>query len=290
MRLRLEVDWYRPFEVPEIIKYAELNFEVGEFLHKTQILVYPDPIAGQEKKAWETLTPSLKTGYSLLTTCAGTCIKKVDLDGNESWEDITAPDAERPMEVPDFMLLSLNFDDDDPLATDDSGFGRDFTAITDATRQFISDLPPGSGQEVEDGYKVDDSVDWNKIFNWFGTADGENENPFTFAITLQFNDDPAVDTIFQYLTNDETTDSDGNVIPDGEVFFDWGLMDSKLYFAFQTYGTNSLSHTFNTEEQLTLNNTDIYKFIFVLYDKGHAGIFGYSINGGSTIALDTDRE
>lgn len=290
LKLRLEVDWYRPFEVPEIIKYAELNFEIDDFIHKTQILVYPDPIAEQEKKKWETLTPSLKTGYSLLTTCAGTCIKKVDVDGNITWEDVTAPDAIRPTEVPDFKLLSLAFDDDTALATDDSGFDRDFVAITDSTRTFIPDLPPGSGQEVEDGYKVDDSVDWNKIFNWFGTDDGENENPFTFSIILQFNDDPAVDTIFQYLVNDETTDENGNTIPEGEVFFDWGLMDSKLYFAFQTYGTNALSYTFTTEEQLTLNNTDIYKFKFVLYDKGHEGIFGYSINDGSTIILDTVKE
>ena len=290
IKLRLDVDWYRPMEIPAVIKYAELNFEIGEFLHKTQILVYPDPIAESIKKKWETLTPSLKTGYSLLTTCAGTCVKEVDIDGNITWEDVTVPDALRPYQVPDFKLLSLDFDYDTALVRDESGFGRDFVAINDATRTYIPDLSPGSGQEVEDGYKVDDSVEWNKIFNWFGTNDGENENPFTFSITLQFNDDPPPDTIFQYLVNDETTDAEGNTIPAGEVFFDWGLMDSKLYFSFQTYGTNALSYTFTTENQLTLNNTDIYNFRFVLYNNGHEGIFGYAINDGSTIILDTIKE
>jgi len=290
MKLRLDVDWYRPFEIPEIIKYAELNFEIGEFLHKTQYLIYPDPIAEEQKQKWETLSSTVKTGYSLLTTCEGTCVKKVDLDGNITWEDVTMPDGMRPSQVPDFKMLSLNFDSDTALATDDSGFDRDFVAISDGTRTFIPDLPPGSGQEVEDGYKVDDSVSWDKIFDWFGTNDGENENPFTFSITLQFNDNPPADTIFQYLTNDETTDEDGNVIPEGEVFFDWGLMDSKLYFAFQTYGSSSLSYTFTTQEQLTLNNTDIYRFRFVLYDNGHAGVFGCSVNDGSTIILDAERE
>ena len=287
-KLKLEVDWYRPMEIPAIIKYAELNFEIGEFLHKTQILVYPDPIAEETKKKWETLTPSIKTGYSLLTTCAGTCIKEADLEGNITWEDITVPDAIRPVQVPDFRLLSLDFDDDTDVATDESGFGRDFVTVDDRT--FIPDLEPGSGQEVTDGYKVEDTVVWDKIFNWFGTNNGENENPFTFSIKLKFNDDPPQDTIFQYLSNDETTDANGNTIPAGEVFFDWGLMDSKLYFSFKTYGSKSLSYTFTTEKQLTLNNTDIYNFRFVLYDNGHEGIFGYATNDGSTIALSTKKE
>ena len=287
-KLKLEVDWYRPMEIPAIIKYAELNFEIGEFLHKTQILVYPDPIAEETKKKWETLTPSIKKGYSLLTTCAGTCIKEADLEGNITWEDITTPDAIRPVQVPDFRLLSLDFDDDTDVATDESGFGRDFVAVDDRT--FIPDLEPGAGQEVTDGYKVEDTVVWDKIFNWFGTNNGENENPFTFSIKLKFNDDPPPDTIFQYLANDETTDANGNTIPAGEVFFDWGLMDSKLYFSFKTYGSNALSYTFTTEKQSTLNNTDLYNFRFVLYDNGHEGIFGYATNDGSTVALSTEKD
>ena len=286
---RLDVDFYRPFEMPEVIKYAALNINIGEFLHKQQILVYPDPIAEQEKKAWEQLEPSAKTGYSLLKTSATTLVRELQLDGTTQYKEITPPDAIRPFQVPDFKILSLNFDADSPLATDDSGFGRDFVALNDVTRKYISNLPPGAGQEVEDGYKVDDSVVWNKILNWFGTNDGLNENPFTFSIVLQFIDNSPSDTIFQYLSNDETTDEEGNTIPAGEVFFEWGIIDSKLFFSFKTYGNDALAYTFTSKNPLDLNNINIYRFLFSLYDEGHAGMFGYSINGGVTIALETER-
>ena len=78
---RLDVDWYRPFEIPEIIKYAELNLKIGEFIDKHKILVYPDAIAEREKKAWEELAPSTKTGYSLLKTMATTLVRELQLDG-----------------------------------------------------------------------------------------------------------------------------------------------------------------------------------------------------------------
>lgn len=519
-KFRLEVDWYRPFEIPEIIKYAELNINLDQFTHSLQVFVYPDPIAEQEKKAWEMLSPSTRTGFTLLKTCARTLVKCVNLDGSTFFKEITTPDALRPVGVPNFKLLSLNFDEDNPLATDFSGFDRDFVALNDSTRNFIDPLPsfekpvigeisaspttsiadpsigsvilspntniedndvttesvpvaltgvisgdikivmdiehddpsqlkvelkspsgvikilhnnlhnieidglyddfdgesvvgtweiimtdntvggvgtlnryeiyfsldgettesipvvltgsiyqgikvsidvthadptnlkidlispigttvnlhdknasvaidnitlndfdgedvtgtwkisilddangdigvldrysidfsPDAGSETEDGYKVDDAVAWNKILNWFGTNNGLNESPFTFSINLQFNDNPPVDTVFQYLKNDEATDSQGNIIPEGEVFFDWGLIDSKLYFAFKTYGTNALSYYFTSKDSLTLNNTDIYKFIFVLYDNGYEGMFGYSTNGGVTVALEAMRE
>jgi hypothetical protein len=287
---RVEVDWYRPFEIPEMIKYAELNYRIDDITHTQQVFVYPDPIAEQEKKKWEQLDPSTRTGYTLLKTMAKTLIKEDNVDGTTTWVDVTLPDADRPQEVPDYKLLHLNFDDDTSLEDDQSGFGRDFVALNDSTRTYIADLPPGAGQNVEDGYQLDPSVEWNKILNWFGTNDGLNESPFSFKIILQFNDDPVPDTIFQFLTNDETTDSDGNVIPAGEVYFDWGLIDSQLYFTFKTYGTDALYYTFKTKNKLVLNNTDIYKFTFVLYDEGYSGMFGYSVNGGAMIALETIRE
>lgn len=289
--IRAEVDFYRPFELPEIIKYAELNIHVDDFIHSHQVLVYPDPIAEQEKKAWEQLLPSTKTGYMLLKTTARTIVKELQLDGTTLLKEVTVPDAVRPIQVPDFKLLSLNFDQDQPLVTDDSGYGRDFVVLNDSTRQFISNFPPGGGQLVEDGYKVDTGVSWNRILDWFGTNDGLHESPFTFSIILQFNSQPIVDTVFQYLVNNESVDSDGNVIPAGEVFFDWGLIDSKLYFSFRTYGTNALSYVFSSKDQLTfLNSSDIYKFEFVLYDSGHEGMFGYTINSGPTVALETIRD
>lgn len=287
---RLEVDWYRPFEMPEMIKYAEMNYRIDDFTHVQQIFVYPDPIAQQEKKAWEQLAPSIRTGFTLLKTMAKTLVKQVDLDGNISWEDVTAPDADRPQEVPSFQLLHLNFDDDTPLEDDHSGFDRDFVALNDSTREFVPDLPPGSGQDVEDGYRVADGVEWNKILDWFGTDNGLHESPYTFQSILQFKDDPVPDTIFQYLSNDEVLDSNGGVeIPAGEVFFDWGIIDQRPYYTFKTYGDDALFYTFTTKFQLNLNNTDIYKFVFVSYDKGHAGMFGYTINDGPMIALETER-
>jgi hypothetical protein len=383
---RLEVDWYRPFEMPEMIKYAEMNFRIEDFLHKQQIFVYPDPIAQIEKKAWEQLDPSTRTGFTLLKTMAKTLIKQVDLDGNISWEDITVPDADRPTEVPSFNLLHLNFDDDTPLEDDQSGFNRDFVALNDSTREFVPDMPPititnlpfndgsvnittntitvgdnsrntyvaknvirftstgtlpsglvtetdyiintatstgdsdtitlfendgvtpvdiittsdstaihnlakigDAGSNIEDGYSSSSS--WNKILDWFGTDNGLHESPYTFQSILQFKDDPVPDTIFQYLSNDEVLDDNGGVlIPEGEVFFDWGIINSKPYFSFKTYGDDALFYTFTTKNKLLLNNTDIYKFVFVSYDQGHAGMFGYTINDGAMIALETERD
>jgi len=286
---RVEVDWYRPFEIPEMIKYAELNYHIDDLVHSHQIFVYPDPIAQQEKKTWEELDPSIREGFTLLKTSARTLVRQLDLDGSVSWEDVTPPDADRPVEVPSFNLLHLNFDDDTPLENDQSGFGRDFVALNDSTREFVPDLPPGNGQKVTDGYAS--ATSWNKILDWFGTNEGLHESPFTFQSILQFTDDPVPDTIFQYLANDEVTDTSGAVtIPAGEVFFDWGIIDSKLYFTFKTYGDNALFYTFTTKYTLPLNNTDIYKFVFVSYDKGHAGIFGYTINDGPMIALETERD
>lgn len=286
---KADMDLYRPFEIPEMIKYAQMNYRVDDIIDSQQIFVYPDPIAQKEKKAWETLAPSIRTGFTLLKTMARTVVQRSDATGKPTWVDITAPDAIRPIEVPSFDLLHLNFDDDTPNEDDQSGFGRDFVALNDYTRQFVSPLAPGNGQSDTDGYAVDPAVQWNRVLDWFGTNDGLNESPFTFQSILQFKEMPVADTIFQYLVNDETPTKAGVIIPSGEVFFEWGIINSKLYFTFKTYGGNSLFYTFTTKDQLELNNTDIYKFVFILYDNGVSGIFGYTINDGVMIALETDR-
>lgn len=194
-------------------------------------------------------------------------------------------DITRPAEVPSFDLLRFNFDYDTPHESDLSGFGRDFVAVNDDTRKFIPNIAPGNGQEVEGGYAVEDYVDWSKILNWFGdNANGDIESSYTFKATIQFVEDAPGDTIFQYLSNDKTTLPDGTVIPEGEVWFDWGMMNGRLYF---TYHTSSKYKTF-VSDVIQPNKETIYSFYFALYDKGDKGMFGVKTNFSDTmIALNT---
>jgi hypothetical protein len=122
----------------------------------------------------------------------------------------------------------------------------------------------------------------------------------TFDITLQFNGKTVNDTIFQSLSNKETKNyqKSGKTLSANEVFFEWGLISNKLYFNMRTVAFNEstttfdekLSATFTTEDELKLNTTDIYRFIFVLYEKGNSGVFGYSVNNKSTISINTVKE
>lgn len=342
--------YHRPYETPEMIKYAEMNFHIDEdIIHREQLLVYPSEIIQQKKKLWETVCPTIREGYSILHTLSTTLMQKQDADGNKYYEDVSLkqlllfdrfttttyheglklcgvdeynkdtpgipyddPDTDykilpedfdkngipiytycesvtdditRPAEVPSFDLLRFNFDYDTPHESDLSGFGRDFVAVNDDTRKFIPNIAPGNGQEVEGGYAVEDYVDWSKILNWFGdNANGDIESSYTFKATIQFVEDVPGDTIFQYLSNDETTLSDGTVIPAGEVWFDWGMMNGRLYF---TYHTSSKYKTF-VSDVLHPNKETIYSFYFALYDKGDKGMFGVKTNFSETmIALNT---
>ena len=342
--------YHRPYETPEMIKYAEMNFHIDEdIIHREQLLVYPSEIIQQKKKLWETVCPSIREGYSILHTLSTTLMQKQDADGNKYYEDVSlkqlllfdrfttttyheglklcgvdeynkdtpgipyddpktdykilpedfdkngipiytycesvTDDITRPAEVPSFDLLRFNFDYDTPHESDLSGFGRDFVAVNDDTRKFIPNIAPGNGQEVEGGYAVEDYVDWSKILNWFGdNANGDIESSYTFKATIQFVEDAPGDTIFQYLSNDETTLSDGTVIPAGEVWFDWGMMNGRLYF---TYHTSSKYKTF-VSDVIHPNKETIYSFYFALYDKGDKGMFGVKTNFSETmIALNT---
>lgn len=342
--------YHRPYETPEMIKYAEMNFHIDEdIIHREQLLVYPSDIIQQKKKLWETVCPSIREGYSILHTLSTTLMQKQDADGNKYYEDVSlkqlllfdrfttttyheglklcgvdeynkdtpgipyddpktdykilpedfdkngipiytycesvTDDITRPAEVPSFDLLRFNFDYDTPHESDLSGFGRDFVAVNDDTRKFIPNIAPGNGQEVEGGYAVEDYVDWSKILNWFGdNANGDIESSYTFKATIQFVEDAPGDTIFQYLSNDETTLSDGTVIPEGEVWFDWGMMNGRLYF---TYHTSSKYKTF-VSDVIHPNKETIYSFYFALYDKGDKGMFGVKTNFSETmIALNT---
>ena len=342
--------YHRPYETPEMIKYAEMNFHIDEdIIHREQLLVYPSEIIQQKKKLWETVCPTIREGYSILHTLSTTLMQKEDADGTKYYEDVSLkqlllfdrfttttyheglklcgvdeynkdtpgipyddPDTDykilpedfdkngipiytycesvtdditRPAEVPSFDLLRFNFDYDTPHESDLSGFGRDFVAVNDDTRKFIPNIAPGNGQEVEGGYAVEDYVDWSKILNWFGdNANGDIESSYTFKATIQFVEDAPGDTIFQYLSNDETTLSDGTVIPAGEVWFDWGMMNGRLYF---TYHTSSKYKTF-VSDVIHPNKETIYSFYFALYDKGDKGMFGVKTNFSETmIALNT---
>ena len=342
--------YHRPYETPEMIKYAEMNFHIDEdIIHREQLLVYPSEIIQQKKKLWETVCPTIREGYSILHTLSTTLMQKQDADGSKYYEDVSlkqlllfdrfttttyheglklcgvdeynedtpglpyddpktdykilpeyfdkngipiytycesvTDDITRPSEVPSFDLLRFNFDYDTPHESDLSGFGRDFVAVNDDTRKFIPNIAPGNGQEVEGGYAVEDYVDWSKILNWFGdNANRDIESSYTFKATIQFVEDAPGDTIFQYLSNDETTLSDGTVIPEGEVWFDWGMMNGRLYF---TYHTSSKYKTF-VSDVIQPNKETIYSFYFALYDKGDKGMFGVKTNFSETmIALNT---
>jgi len=286
---RLDVDFYRPLEIPEVILYCELNIKIDDIIDSHQIFVYPDPIAQQIKKPWEQIAPTTRIGYSLLKTTSRTLVEQVDLNGKIYYKNITPPDAIRPPGVPDYRLLALNFDEYTPTQIDQSGFGRDFTALNFNDVQFNPNLPPGAGQSSLEGWAPDPKDNWNQILNWFGTNDGLNESPFTFNIVLQFKESPIPDTIFQFLANQDTTTESGTAIPAGSVYYDWGITDDKLYYTFKTFGNNALYYTFRIKDKLTLNNVDIYRFVFVLYENGFSGMFGYSTNGGPLIALQVER-
>lgn len=297
--LRCEVDMYRPFDIPEIIKYAEMNISMGEFIHKHQVIVYPDALAQREKKEWELLTPSSREGLTLLKTVAGTLVKQTSVDGTVKWKTLTLPDAIRPTKVPNFKELALYFDIDSEDEIDQSGFNRHFVALNNSDRTFIPTMPPNGGESAPDGWAVQPGVEWNNILTWFGSNNGLNGSPLTFDITLQFNKMPQEDTIFQSLANKETPNymNSGKTVGGNEVFFEWGLISNKLYFVMRTVQFDSnkaefiekLSATFSSDE-LELNNSDIYRFIFVLYENGLSGAFGYSINNNATIALNTTKE
>lgn len=345
---------HRPYALPAEIRYAEINFIVNkQYNDVEQILVYPDEIAKQKRRAWETVDPSIREGYSLLKSLAKTLVRRGEVNGEEywadetlryamltyneitgvkegqttsginpilkgyqkgdpskgdkvdsegylldedgdripiyDWEEVIVDDIERPAEVPSFDLLHLTFDEDSQFADDMSGLGRDFVAVNDDTRKFIPGLPPGNGTNTDGGYEFDENArakDWSQILDWFGdNKDGTIESSYTFKATLQFQESVPGDTLFQYLYNPEdTTLSDGTVIPAETVWFDWGVMDSKLYF---TYHTSSQYRTFETET-FEFDNQMIYSFYFVLYDHGKKGIFGVKTNLNDTmVALKT---
>ena len=220
----------------------------------------------------------------------------LDADGDRipiyDWEQVIVDDIERPAEVPSFDLIHLTFDEDSPVATDMSGLGRDFVAVNDDTRKRMPGLPPGHGTNTDGGYASDTPIGddsrlyWSQILNWFGdNKEGTIESPYTFKATLQFHESVPGDTLFQYLYNpNDVTLEDGTVIPAESVWFDWGVMDSKLYF---TYHTTTQSRTFETET-FEFDNQMIYSFYFVLYDHGKRGIFGVKTNLNDTmVALKT---
>ena len=335
--------YHRPYEIPAIIKYAQMNFIVNnEYQDSLQVFVYPDEIAQQKKHLWETVEPSIREGWSLLKTFTRTLVRRTDEKGEEywkdetmqaidltirdpndithrspigkpmggynpiykgnqkkadgedlpdtdgdpipvySWETVVVGDVERPVEVPTFDLIHLNFDEDKSVEKDYSGLNRDFIAVNDESREFVPDLAPGNGSYAPQGYRA--NTDWSQILNWFGdNKDGKIESSYTFKAVLQFKQ--LNDTVFQYLYNPkDVTLSDGTVIPAGAVWFDWGMMDGRLYF---TYHTTSMYKRF-VSEKVNCDTKTIYSFYFVLYDEGNKGAFGVKTNFSETmIALGT---
>lgn len=289
---RLEVELYRPLELAAMIKYAEINLDVDSIVGKHQALIYPTEIIEDGKQPFETTEITDVTGFSILKTICKTLVRQVDVDGNVTFEDVSAPECNRPTEVPDIKQLDLWFNVDSNNEPDHTPYHRDFTLLNTGSRTYVSDFPPSNvpGEPynpnaenvVDSGYQS--STAWNRILTWFGSNDGLLQSPFTFKIKLQFNENDVSDVIFQQLSNTATQD-----IPEGKVFFDWGIMQKALYFSFATYGTKALNYTFKTTDLLNFNNLDVYEFIFAIYDEGRAGTFAYRINEGPYIALNSER-
>lgn len=290
---RLEVELYRPFEMAEMIKYAELNIATDGIVGKHQAIIYPTDImevASGGVKPYETVTDSSIPGYSILGTICRTLVKQNEVNGVITYEDVTSPGGLRPAEVPDIKQLDLWFDQDSDLAEDNSPYHRDFTVLNGGSRGYLPGFTPGAGQIVSDGgYEVDPALHWNQILSWFGKNNGLNLTPFTFHVKLQFNENSVKDSVFQQLENKETTE-----YPAGSVSFEWGLMDGHLYFSFTTYKLlptpgPALSYTFKSSRQLELDNLAVYDFVFALYDEGRSGIFAFSMNNSPHIVLETER-
>jgi len=280
-----DVPMYRPLELAEIIKYAELNVRAGDIVGSHQWFIYPDSVVDGERKPWETVGESTKEGWSFVRSICRTLKRQVELDGTISYENISPELCSRPVGVPSTKQLQLLFNEDTDTEIDYGGFNRDFVILNDASREFLRDMPPGGGQEVDGGYTS--NTDWNQILTWFGSDDGEHQSPFSFDARIQFINEVPKDTIFQRLENKAI---DG--ISQGEVFFEWGLEDYKPYFQFKTVGSNALSLKYVSDESMKeiVNSVDIFRFIFVLYNKGNDGIFAYSTNDGDTIAQSTSKE
>lgn len=337
---------HRPYELPEMIRYAQLDFNVDErIIDSLQVFVYPDAIAQQMRQKWETVEPSKREGYSLLKTFARTLVKQyaedneeywkdatlrhvfltapevvgLDFDGNPvngynpvlvgyetnddgtfvldsdgckipiyNWEEVVVDDVARPTEVPEFDLLHFTFDENSDVAKDFSGMGRDFVAVNGASREFRPAVPPGNGSYAPGGYvstgmqmpSADGKPrEWSQILDWFGDNDGGTiDTSYTFRATLQFTE--LGDTVFQYLYNPaDVTLASGKVIPAGAVWFDWGVMDGRLYF---TFHTASMHRTFRTDEY-DFDTETIYSFYFVLYNHGANGAFGIKTNFSDTM-------
>jgi hypothetical protein len=277
---------YRPIELAEIIKYAEFNVRVDDIVDSHQWFIYPDDLVDDERKPWESVGESIKEGWSFVRSICRTLKRNIDLEGNIVYENISLPPCDRPVGVPSTKQLHLLFNEDSDLESDQSGYNRDFILLNSASREFLPNMIIEGGQEVSGGYQSD--TQWDQILTWFGTDDGEHESPFSFDVRLQFiEDEVPTDTIFQRLENKAAQG-----ISAGEIYFEWGLEDSRLYYEFKTVGSNALHIKFKSSESLLniLDSTSIFRFVFVLYSKGHDGVFAHSTNEQDLIALDTNKE
>ena len=148
----------------ETLKHYDLTY-----VEPTSYNKVGNPIAGYN--------PTMK-GYK--TDENGNYIK--DKDGDlipiYDWEEVVVGDVNRPVEVPSFDLLHLNFDEDSDTEHDFSGMNRDFVAVNSAAREFVPDMAPGNGSYAPNGYAA--GTDWSQILNWFGdNKDGKIESSYT---------------------------------------------------------------------------------------------------------------
>jgi hypothetical protein len=103
---------------------------------------------------------------------------------------------------------------------------------------------------------------------------------------MQFKSNPPSDCIFQNLSCKAGVVNNISVNA-GDVFFEWGMISGQLYFSYKTVGKYGRYKTFRTKDRIgNLTNTQIYRFVFTLFNGGDSGAFGYSTNN-NLIVLET---
>ena len=252
--------YHRKYEIPAIIKYAQMNFNVNnELIDSLQVFVYPDEIAQQKKHLWETVEPSIREGWSLLKTFTRTLVRKNDEDGEEYWKDETLKSYD----------LTYHTDDD----------------IT--KRNKVGNIVSGYNPILK-GYKRDDEGNLIKdkdgdpipIYDWedivVGDVNRPPEVPSFDLIHLNFDEDTDFEHDYSGLNRDfvavnsdarefvpDMAPGNGSYAPDGYASdnMDWSQILN--WFGDNKEGKIESSYTFKATLQFKNPSVDtVFQYLF----------------------------